>query len=355
MLARTLALWACLAAAAPPAGAAVFLIQQGDDSSPYSFLPSLARGNRDTSYAFTGADEVGEAHNFLTYVRFDVPPGLLAPGESVVEAQAFFYYGFDFDAFGSAAADAGEIECREVLAPWDEARLTWVNKPPLGPPFDVQTGIAGLGLLWCDVTELARGWATGARPNLGIALTNPTERLIGMYAFEAVGIHPNLRPSLVIETGPSDLADLDADGAPDGLDVCPSTPDPAQADGDSDGVGDACDACPAIFDPLQIDADGDGRGDRCDFPGADLDADGLVDERDVGALVVATGSAEGDAAFSPACDFDGDGAVGQADWDLWHPLYDEFFTGTPARCGLLGIEPLALVAWSLRRGRRLPR
>jgi hypothetical protein len=159
----------------------------------------------------------------------------------------------------------------------------------------------------------------------------------------------------VIETGPSDLADLDADGAPDELDVCPSTPDPAQADGDSDGVGDACDACPAIFDPLQIDADGDGRGDRCDFPGADLDADGLVDERDVGALVVATGSAEGDAAFSPACDFDGDGAVGQADWDLWHPLYDEFFTGTPARCGLLGIEPLALVAWSLRRARRLPR
>jgi hypothetical protein len=80
-----------------------------------------------------------------------------------------------------------------------------------------------------------------------------------------------------------------------------------------------------------------------------------VNELDVGAMLIATNSAEGDAAFSPVYDFDGDGAVGQADWDLWHPLYDEFFTGTPARCGLIGIEPLGLVAWSLRRARRRSR
>ncbi len=43
------------------------------------------------------------------------------------------------------------------------------------------------------------------------------------------------------------VRDLDDDGVPDELDLCPATPDPLQADTDGDGVGDACDVaqgCP---------------------------------------------------------------------------------------------------------------
>lgn len=38
-------------------------------------------------------------------------------------------------------------------------------------------------------------------------------------------------------------SDVDADGVANVADVCPETPDRAQADTDADGVGDACDAC----------------------------------------------------------------------------------------------------------------
>lgn len=42
------------------------------------------------------------------------------------------------------------------------------------------------------------------------------------------------------------LPDSDSDGACDGEDVCPNTPDPAQLDQDFDTIGDACDACTAL-------------------------------------------------------------------------------------------------------------
>jgi hypothetical protein len=173
---------------------------EGEDSSPYSFIPSLPRGNRDTSYVFSLSDETG-SHDFETFLRFELPADLLAPGEGIVEAALWVYYGFDFSGFGSATAAVGEVECRPVLEPWSAATLTWVNKPAYGDVVDAHPDIASLGLIWCDVTSLVAQWAAGVRPNYGFALTNPTERLIGFYSFDATGVERNLRPSLVIETG----------------------------------------------------------------------------------------------------------------------------------------------------------
>ncbi|MFT7581152.1 MAG: hypothetical protein ACI9MR_002826, partial [Myxococcota bacterium] len=45
--------------------------------------------------------------------------------------------------------------------------------------------------------------------------------------------------------------DLDADNAPECLDVCPGDNDPDQMDDDSDGLGDVCDICPTVANPAQ--------------------------------------------------------------------------------------------------------
>jgi hypothetical protein len=46
--------------------------------------------------------------------------------------------------------------------------------------------------------------------------------------------------------------DEDGDGVPDGCDVCPGIPDPAQMDADNDGVGDACDPDPSSAQHLAL-------------------------------------------------------------------------------------------------------
>ncbi len=200
------ALIALLCAAA--ARADVVLLQpgpEGADSAPYSFIPSLPRGNRDTNYVFSSVDETG-THSFETFVHFELPEDLLAPGEGIVEAALWIYYAFEFSGFGDASSEVGEVECRPVLEPWDAATLTWVNKPAYGAPVDVFPDVTTLGLIYCDVTSLVAQWAAGVRPNYGFALTNPTGRLIGFYSFDATGIERNLRPSLAIETGTAGVA-----------------------------------------------------------------------------------------------------------------------------------------------------
>ncbi len=96
---------------------------------------------------------------------------------------------------------------------------------------------------------------------------------LALHTFRKVGDCPDI---------PAD--DLDDDGTPDGEDLCPGFPDPAQRDTDGDGLGDACDpdddddgipdstdVCPRVPDPDQADSDGDGLGDACSNL---VDADG---------------------------------------------------------------------------------
>lgn len=342
---------AALLAAAPllvaaPSVAAEFLIQQGVDSSPYSFLPSLNRGNRETNWAFE-SQVGGTSHDFVTYVRFDVPSGLVGPGERITRAFAWTYYSFDDTSFGDAPDVTAEMRCHEVLEPWSEATLTWTNRPRFAPPFDVQPDIDGFGLIWCDVTALARRWASGGT-NHGIVFTNPTNRLIGMWSFEDTLNDPNFRPSLVIETGPLPTTDGDGDGVPDLDDVCPGAADPGQSDLDADGFGDTCDVCPTVFDPTQ-------DPDRCGFAAADLNADTRVDAVDVEAFEASVGTTSVEPGYRTECDLDGDGRVVSLDQARWTPIYEEFRTGPASACGLLGLEVLPLLGLGALRRRRARR
>jgi uncharacterized protein (TIGR03790 family) len=83
------------------------------------------------------------------------------------------------------------------------------------------------------------------------------------------------------------VADSDGDGVPDRTDDCREQPNPDQRDADGDGFGDACDG--------DFDQDGVvGPSDHARLthalqkriPGADLDGDGKVDERDLSLLAV---------------------------------------------------------------------
>jgi uncharacterized protein (TIGR03790 family) len=88
------------------------------------------------------------------------------------------------------------------------------------------------------------------------------------------------------------VSDSDGDGVPDRRDVCREQPNPDQRDSDGDGFGDLCDG----------DFDQDGVVGAPDllrfeqavrtgrlFPGADLDGDGVVDDRDRSLLQVQLG------------------------------------------------------------------
>jgi hypothetical protein len=183
-------------------------------------------------------------------------------------------------------------------------------------------GITAQGPIACDATALVRDWLSGAKPNHGIALTNPTDRVIGMYSFEDTSAASLGRKArLVIETSGEAPPDLDGDGVGDEVDGCPSVANPLQEDGEGDGVGDACDVCPAVYDPAQLDVDGDGRGDACGREAADLDDDGVVTKLDKKLFKAARKKG---APYRADCDLDGSGVVDKLDLKLWKPIYAEF-------------------------------
>ena len=194
------ALILALLSLASPLHAAQYLIQEGEDSSPYAFLPDLPRGFHNTAYAFTN-DLDGTDHSFEYYIRFDLPPAL-EPGTVVEQAWVWIYYGFDFVVFGDSTGEVGEIECREVLESWSESSLTWNNRPLLGPVFDGWENVTERGMYWCEVTDLVQDWIDGAAPNDGIAITSDELRVIGFWTFDDGTMSPNFKPSLFVETLP---------------------------------------------------------------------------------------------------------------------------------------------------------
>jgi hypothetical protein len=182
-----------------PTRADILLVPAAADTSPYSFLPSLVRFNNPTLYAFDSFDANGTSHDFDTFLAFDVEQADLPAGHVLVGATLLVTYAFDFTGFGEPSIDPGEIACREVLEPWSQTTLTWLNRPDVDEPFDTVGGILNFGAVLCDATPVVLAWLTEQTPNHGFALTNTTERVIGMHSIES-SADPSLKPQLVLRT-----------------------------------------------------------------------------------------------------------------------------------------------------------
>lgn len=198
-----------------PTRADVVVVPVAQDTAPYSFIPSLARYNNPTLYAFEGFDENSTPHDFETYLRFNVTQANLPPGHVLVEATLLVTYAFGSSDYGVPSNDPGELECREVLESWNQTTLNWVNRPDVDLPFDTITEIDSFGALLCDATDVVLGWITAQYPNYGFALTNPTERVIGMHSLES-SADPSLKPQLILRTEvpePGSAAALGCGGA----------------------------------------------------------------------------------------------------------------------------------------------
>lgn len=182
---------------------------EGEDAAPYQFLPASFRGGNESLWTFTDPEGV---HSFRTFVRFDLPPDLLAPDEEIGSALLVLFFDREIG-FGMSSGDGpGLLECRPALGAWSEATVTWDAQPAFGDPVDVVSDIDEFGDVACDVTVLVADWADGIAPNHGFALTNPTDRLIGFPSSDAKidGEPDPQRPRLLINVVPEPRGGLAA-------------------------------------------------------------------------------------------------------------------------------------------------
>lgn len=178
------------------------VVSSSEDTAAYRFLPDLARGDDAALYAFT-INFLGQPHDFRTFLHFSPMPSLT--GACVESAEVYVYYGFEFSGFGPGGTAPGTLTCSPVLAPWSAATMTWNNQPPIGAASGVITGITAFGFLACDVTTTVQAWANGA-PDYGIALSSPTDRVMGFYSAYETQVNPVFRPALAITLSDDPLA-----------------------------------------------------------------------------------------------------------------------------------------------------
>jgi hypothetical protein len=236
--ATLLALAVAFASPAPAAAAACeagtnpencLLIPDGsasDDVAPYCFLPTLPRGQNPSNYAVTAQDEKGVCHNFETYLKFELPPDLLVPGETVVGAFLDVPYTFSFSIDGPPVDPPHApvtLRLHRVAGPWSENGVAWNTRPGYdATPIASVSGITGFTHVVFDVTDVVRSWAHGTGANHGFALTSPDDRVLGFHSWEAE-VNESHKVALLIVRGsgtpPPACGDVDVNGEVDAADL----------------------------------------------------------------------------------------------------------------------------------------
>lgn len=161
--------WSALAIAASSLAAFPLLaladsLTLSDDASVKNTAPTTNSGASSSlkvSSKNAGA-KVGRA--FLRFDTADLPAGL--PATSVAKATLRL--------FVDSVKVPGSLAVYPVIGAWSEDGLTDGTAPALGaaPVGSVAIAETNLdGYVTVDVTDLVKGWITGATPNMGIALT----------------------------------------------------------------------------------------------------------------------------------------------------------------------------------------
>ena len=182
------------AAAAPDANYAAPIVQ---DSWIDANQPGANFGGDASLHVGQAVDPTtGQLGERQTLAQFDLS-GLPA-GAIIVNATLQLYQ------TAASGSDAYQIRPDAALASWQEAAVTWNNRPATGNQGDpaVTLDYASGWKQW-DVTQIVRAWHTGQTPNYGIALVGlnpvgvpPSERV---FASRNATVWPTL--TIVYESG----------------------------------------------------------------------------------------------------------------------------------------------------------
>jgi len=276
-----------------------------------------------------------------------------------------------------------------------QVTLTSVNSVVATPRIDLlvaRAGVAftskilGAGQKECDLVVkgtlggVPRGWVGNGAASPSFTPDNGSAA-ISLATLEALAATPGQELTFTCATPGSGTRvgiNRDRDTRLDGQDNCPDLANDSQVDFDGDLVGDACDNCAAKANANQADTDTDGVGNVCDNQcisgGVTTLATVYPTAGPVGQIVELTGTGVGPSAqavfdgipaaisFSvgrtlatvPAGLANGAHSVTIVNPEGCQSQQTRTFSVTAPTCGLLGIEPFAMLA-VLRAMRRLRR
>ncbi|MEZ4293880.1 MAG: DNRLRE domain-containing protein [Polyangiaceae bacterium] len=200
-----------------PEGATCVLVQRGTAGEVADADVSLGNGTWAAGgypFSWTGPSP----YDHWSLYRFDL--SVVPEGAQIVLAA--------FTNYVSWNEQSSEVRAHRILAPWDEATVTWASfggsaswDPAVIASFDP----IGVGYKTIDVTSLAQGWFAGLYPNHGLLLEEDPVELHSYFASELSVVEQ--RPSLYV---------CYADGGPCGGKVTGDACD----DGNACTLGETC-------------------------------------------------------------------------------------------------------------------
>ncbi len=155
--------------------------------------PTSPSGSSSPLYISRNATTFNEIHALLSFDVSSVPAG-----STIVSASLGLYPYFAL-VNAPMAPQALDVVPEAILAAWDEATVTWNTAPASASQGDPARTWSDTTWNWFDVTNIVRGWNSGAIDNYGIKL-KPAVGFTGSAPFEAI---PNSnRARLIITYGP---------------------------------------------------------------------------------------------------------------------------------------------------------